>query len=98
MAYEELVKKQIAVRLLTVGTSSETVAKLLGMSPSTVRRLKAKYCKEKLKFPSQRPSGIEDAVEELFRKGYPLDKISALVGLTGERVVSILRRRGLLKI
>ena len=99
MAKKKLTLKEgyFVARLLSVRTSAETIARIMGIAPSYVRKIKKRSGMKPLNFPSNYVTkSKEETAVFLFKKGYPLDKIAVLLDITGERVIRILRKKGLL--
>ena len=99
MAEKKLTLKEeyFVARLLSVRTSAKTIARIMGIAPSYVRKIKKRSGIEPLNFPSNYVTkSKEETAAFLFEKGYPIDSIAVLLDITGERVIRILKKKGLL--
>jgi hypothetical protein len=98
MAKKKLtLKEEIYIaRLLQVRTSIRTICCLFEVTPFVVRQVKKRMDYKPIRFSNYLTKSKEETAIDLFERGYPIDKIAALLDLTGERVIRILRRKGLL--
>jgi len=98
MAKKKLTLKEevYIARLLQVRTSIKTICYLFGVTPFVVRQVKKRMDYKPIRFSNYLTKSKEETAIDLFERGYPIDKIAAILDLTGERVIRILRKKNLL--